>query len=235
MTTSSKILFVDDEHQALKYFNKALSNDFSVLTADSVASAIEILEQHHHEIAVVITDQKMPKQEGIELLQYTHEHHPSIVRMLTTAFCEIDDAIDAINSVEVFRYIAKPWDLDNLTEVLYQGLRRYQAHQEFTSNASAPKEMLFAELAEDCESWREYASYAYGDVNVYSSGLEALANKYYRKLDKSFGREFEGQHREMVDEVIDANFLNSAVLETITDQEDKGFEEIRGTAKKQLH
>ena len=231
----SKILFVDDEPQALKYFDKALSKDFAVLTAGSVSAAIAILEEQHEDIAVVITDQRMPKQKGIELLQYTHQHHPQIVRMLTTAFCEIDNAIDAINSVEVFRYISKPWDLDDLAEVLNQGLQRYLANQNIEVKAGNSEELILQELHEDCRSWKEYAGYAYGDVNIYRSGIEALANKYYRKLKESVKPELEEQITLKIDRTIDDHFLNGEVLSSIAAQQDKGFGEALTPVKKNLH
>jgi two-component system probable response regulator PhcQ len=63
---------------------------------------------------VLVSDQRMPGAYGNELLRYAREHHPGVVRMLTTAYSELGEAIEAINSGEIYRYITKPWDLESL-------------------------------------------------------------------------------------------------------------------------
>jgi two-component system probable response regulator PhcQ len=103
-----KLLYVDDETLALKYFERLIGELVPVLTADSVESGIAVLKAHGDDIAILITDQRMPGAYGNELLRYAREHHPRIVRLLTTAYSEIDDAIAAINSGEIYRYITKP-------------------------------------------------------------------------------------------------------------------------------
>jgi len=114
MNAPKKILYVDDEAMALKYFDRLVSSIAPVLTASSVEEGKGVLREHASEIAVLVTDQRMPGELGNELLRYAREHHPHIVRMLTTAYSELGDAIEAINSGEIFRYINKPWELDNL-------------------------------------------------------------------------------------------------------------------------
>lgn len=108
------VLFVDDEDKAQKYFRMAYSDDFPVLTAGSVPAALEILGQRGADIGVLITDQRMPGQQGVDLLRQTREDWPAIVRILTTAYAELNDAIAAVNRGEILRYITKPWDIDAL-------------------------------------------------------------------------------------------------------------------------
>lgn len=109
-----KILYVDDEAMALKYFDRLVSPLAPVITALSVAEGKAVLEQRGAEIAVLVSDQRMPGAHGNELLRYAREHHPAVVRMLTTAYSELGEAIVAINSGEIYRYITKPWDLESL-------------------------------------------------------------------------------------------------------------------------
>ena len=108
------ILYVDDEAMALKYFERLVSPLAPVITALSVAQGKEVLEQRGAEIAVLVSDQRMPGAYGNELLRYARERHPGVVRMLTTAYSELGEAIEAINSGEIYRYITKPWDLESL-------------------------------------------------------------------------------------------------------------------------
>jgi len=109
-----KILFVDDEPMALKYFERLVSPLAPVITAMSVEQGKAVLRERGGEIAVLVSDQRMPGAHGNELLGYAREFHPGIVRMLTTAYSEIGEAIEAINSGEIYRYITKPWDLGSL-------------------------------------------------------------------------------------------------------------------------
>ncbi len=116
--TQATILYVDDEAMALKYFDRLISPNYRVLTALSVAEGIQILQAQGDEISVLISDQRMPGASGNELLRYAREHHPKILRILTTAYSELGEAIVAINAGEIYRYITKPWDLEMLrTEV----------------------------------------------------------------------------------------------------------------------
>ncbi len=103
------ILFVDDEQVTRKMFERIAAREFRVLTADSVAGAREILDRHGQEIGVLLTDQRMPGGLGVELLEYCREAYPDIVRMLTTAYSDLADAIAAVNRGEIMRYIEKPW------------------------------------------------------------------------------------------------------------------------------
>lgn len=117
-----KILYVDDEAIALKYFERLVGPLAPVLTANSVDEGRAVLSVHGAEIAVLVCDQRMPGERGNELLRHARTHYPHIVRMLTTAYSEIGEAIDAINTGEIYRYIAKPWELESLRSDLKNAL-----------------------------------------------------------------------------------------------------------------
>ena len=80
----TKILYVDDEAMALKYFERLVSPLAPVLTANSVEAGRAVLREHGTEIAVLVCDQRMPGEHGNALLRHTREYYPGIVRMLTT-------------------------------------------------------------------------------------------------------------------------------------------------------
>jgi len=124
------ILFVDDEEKARKYFAKGLEKDFNILTAESVAEAKKIIEEKHSEIAVVISDQRMPGGNGVKLLQHLREEYPQIIRLLTTAYSDLTDAIDCVNKGEILRYIQKPWDYDMLKHELTQSIELFEIKKE---------------------------------------------------------------------------------------------------------
>lgn len=124
------ILFVDDEENARKYFNKGLKHEFNVLTAGNVEEAIEILREKNNEIGVVITDQRMPGGNGVILLKFLKENYPHIIRLLTTAYSDLTDAIEAVNGGEILRYIQKPWDFKMLKAEMSQALELFELRLE---------------------------------------------------------------------------------------------------------
>lgn len=116
------VLFVDDEEKAQKYFRMAYAADFPVLAASSVSEALAILEERGDEIAVLVTDQRMPGQQGVDLLNRARQDWPAIVRILTTAYSDLDSAIAAVNRGEILRYVTKPWDIEELRMDLRQAM-----------------------------------------------------------------------------------------------------------------
>ncbi|MFO7957893.1 MAG: response regulator [Candidatus Brocadiia bacterium] len=124
------ILYVDDEQQALKYFSKAFEKDFTILTAPNAAEAWDLLEENAADIGIVVADQRMPNETGVELLSKVRHSWPTIVRMLTTAYSDLDSAIEAVNSGEVFRYVVKPWDLRELRGDLLRAMEFFLVQRE---------------------------------------------------------------------------------------------------------
>jgi two-component system probable response regulator PhcQ len=130
LTAELAVLLVDDERQTLKYFERAFAKDFAVLTAASADEAEAIVDASPGKIGVIISDQRMPGRTGVSLLNAVRRKHPGIVRMLTTAYSELDDAIEAVNRGEIFRYIVKPWDFDLLRQEVNTGLLVYSLQAE---------------------------------------------------------------------------------------------------------
>lgn len=125
-----KILYVDDEAMALKYFERLVSPLAPVLTAGSVEEGRSMLAKHGAEIAVLVCDQRMPGEYGNELLRHARQYYPGVVRMLTTAYSELGDAIEAINTGEIYRYINKPWELESLRADLKNALELAELRSE---------------------------------------------------------------------------------------------------------
>jgi DNA-binding response OmpR family regulator len=137
------VLFVDDEEMTRKTFERIASQEFPVLLAGDVAEAKSILEERGEDIGVLLTDQRMPGGLGVELLEYARDQHPNIVRMLTTAYSELEDAIAAVNRGEIIRYIEKPWNnIDALLIDLRVAMRFHQlerANQELMAEKMSAK------------------------------------------------------------------------------------------------
>jgi len=123
----SVVLFVDDEPLNRKYFERAFSRDMNVRCVSSGAEAREMLVEVGDKVAVLMTDQRMPVEKGVDLLRHVKGQWPQIVRILTTAYSEIEDAIAAVNSGEIWRYVTKPWDFDALHGILRSALEVHHA------------------------------------------------------------------------------------------------------------
>ncbi len=117
-----KILYADDELQALKYFKLAYQGDFPVITAHSAAEAWKVLQESPDEIGVLVADQRMPGETGLSLMQKAHTNYPQIVRILTTAYSDLESAVNAVNVGGAFAYVTKPWDMGNFQALLRRAM-----------------------------------------------------------------------------------------------------------------
>ena len=104
------ILYVDDEEKSLKYFTRAFQDQFRILTANNAQDGLKLLEQQGDEIGVLMTDQRMPGEKGVWLLEKSRQIHPHIIRILATAYADMDAAIAAVNSGAIYKYVTKPWE-----------------------------------------------------------------------------------------------------------------------------
>lgn len=113
----ARILIVDDEEAILETMSFTFEDDYDVLTSSSPVDALEFLEREGP-VAAVISDQRMPEMTGVEFLAQVFERHPSIVRIILTGFADMDAIIRAINDGHVYAYITKPWEPDDLKQVV---------------------------------------------------------------------------------------------------------------------
>src|ERR1043165_9150446 len=114
--TGPLILFVDDERGNRVVFEQSLAAEFKLLTAQNASEALDLLARH--EVAVVVSDIRMPSMTGEELLRIVKERHPQVIRMVVTAYADVDPILRAINEGLVARYIVKPWIRTELVQVL---------------------------------------------------------------------------------------------------------------------
>src|ERR671929_907198 len=122
-----KILIVDDEPANLRLLERLFRNERTVLTAESGEQALGLLEQH--DVALLITDQRMPGMTGIELLKRTADTRPHMVRMILTGYTDVGALVEAINCGHVYRYVTKPWDNDDLRLTVERALQHYETNK----------------------------------------------------------------------------------------------------------
>ncbi|MFN4082091.1 MAG: hybrid sensor histidine kinase/response regulator [Bacteroidia bacterium] len=117
------VLYIDDEEHNLFSFKAAFRFHIDVYTALTPDLAFEILAQNN--IHIVISDYRMPLMNGVKLLEKVRKDYPKCVRMLLTAFTDIESVIEAVNKGNIFRYIKKPWDEDEMKLAFEEGYQFY--------------------------------------------------------------------------------------------------------------
>ena len=122
------VLVVDDERRVLDSLEAILAAEFRVLRAEGGAQALDFLRSH--DVAVIVTDQRMPEMTGIELLRRSQEHTPDAVRIVLTAYTDVDSLMDAINTGRIYHFIPKPWDPQQLLVVVRRAAERWALGQE---------------------------------------------------------------------------------------------------------
>ncbi len=116
------VLYVDDEEDNLIVFKSAFRRDFNVLTTTSHTEALEIIARE--EVPVIISDQRMPACTGVELFRQLPEEL-GIVRIILTGYSDVEVIIRAINESNIFRYLTKPWDQDEMKHTLDMGMEKF--------------------------------------------------------------------------------------------------------------
>ncbi|MGB3692346.1 MAG: response regulator [Spirulinaceae cyanobacterium] len=119
-----KMLVVDDEPDNLDLLYRTFRRSFQVYKANSGVEALEVLS-NQGEVAVIISDQRMPEMKGTEFLSKTVPQFPDTMRIILTGFSDVEDLVDAINSGQVYKYITKPWDPQTLRLVVQDAAETY--------------------------------------------------------------------------------------------------------------
>jgi adenylate cyclase len=120
-TSKPKLLVVDDEPDNLDLLYRTFHREYKVLRADNGPAALEILA-HEGDVAVIISDQRMPLMSGTEFLSLTATQYPDIIRIILTGYTDVEDLVEAINAGKVFKYVTKPWNADELKAVVRQAM-----------------------------------------------------------------------------------------------------------------
>ncbi len=120
-----KILFVDDEEINLLNFRIIFQEQYEIITALSGEEALDIFNRTEN-IGLVISDQRMPGISGVEVLSTIYEIAPATIRVLLTAHSQIEYVLDAINRGQIYQYILKPWDTNELSAIIDRAKKLYQ-------------------------------------------------------------------------------------------------------------
>jgi response regulator RpfG family c-di-GMP phosphodiesterase len=118
------LLVVDDEIDVCDSVHDLLRREFQVLKARSAEEGLKLMCDN--EVHIIMTDQRMPKVSGVELLRSIRSGHPQAVRMLFTGYADLDSVIAAINQGHIFRFLKKPWQPAELEEAVREAAGEYE-------------------------------------------------------------------------------------------------------------
>ena len=179
------ILIVDDEVEILHSLRGLLRMTFNIHTANSGPEALRILQEHP--IQVVLSDQRMPGMEGVQVLEQAHSERPRAVRVLFTGYTDVKAVIEAINKGQVFRYLTKPWEPDQLMATLHEACAEYErlAYQQQLFIDLQNYQMRCIALIEGLQAGQFGTLNDAGDDEV--SEVAALGYTLLDRFDRSIG------------------------------------------------
>ncbi len=122
------ILYIDDEEENLASFKATFRRFFTIHTANSAKKGEKILAKN--DIAIVLTDQRMPEKTGVEFLESIIEKYPNPIRILVTGYSDIDAVVDAVNKGQIYKYIQKPWETEYMKNLLNKAYEVYYLRKE---------------------------------------------------------------------------------------------------------
>jgi response regulator RpfG family c-di-GMP phosphodiesterase len=140
-----KLLIVDDETANLRLLERLFRQDYFCLTAPSGEEAMRLLDQH--DVAVIISDQRMPRMTGLELLKQSADRRPHMVRILLTGYTDLEALVEAVNCGLVYMYVSKPWDNKDLKLRVSRAVEHYE-NNKLQHSLAANNERLTARIRE---------------------------------------------------------------------------------------
>jgi len=227
MTTASRprILVVDDEEAILETMQFTFEDDYEVLTSTDARRALDLLDQNAP-VAAVLTDQRMPNMSGVEFVTEVWKRHPATVRMILTGFSDMEAIIQAINDGHVYAYVTKPWEPDQLKQLMKQAVEH---HRLTTENerllANIQQANVFLEAVMDHLDT--------GAIAVDSTGIIQAANRPIREYLALRGN-LRGRS---LDEVLEADGLSAVrvAADRIAADESVSYEDVELSMGGQPH
>ncbi len=186
-----KMLVVDDEPDNLDLLYRTFRRDFNVLRAESGIAALEVLATEG-EVAVIISDQRMPEMKGTEFLSKTVPQFPDTMRIILTGFTDVEDLVEAINSGQVYKYITKPWDPNELKLVVQRAAETYELLKQRTEElrrAHAQMALLSA-ITQAAQQATKSEDVLVPIVEAYQQTFSSDACILYLLENKSLGKGF---------------------------------------------
>jgi len=193
------ILYVDDELLNLEIFKAFLEHDYNIIIESSPIKALGLLKVYPFK--VVVSDQRMPEETGLEFLQKVHTAYPDIVKILFTAFVDNDTTLQAINQGGIFKFLKKPWDTNEMRQALLSAIMEFNLKTEnkkLIIELKHKNDELESALAKIMEKEKKF----YSIFSNSNDGIIILKNNKLIEANNAFLNLFEIQNPELpLDEV----------------------------------
>lgn len=197
-----QVLYIDDEKDNLITLEVALSKWFQVITLENPTLALDVISQN--DIKVVITDQRMPETTGLELAKKIMNDFPTVIVIILTAYDDNKAIIQAINQGGIFRYLLKPWNIQDLKQTLDSAFEAYELRKKNIN------------LINDLLGQNRQLQKAYEEINILKEKLETeniqIKDEY---IDQNLSSEIIGQSKELkviLRQLIQASKSDSSIL-----------------------
>ncbi|NET43369.1 SpoIIE family protein phosphatase [Okeania sp. SIO2B3] len=214
-----KLMVVDDEPDNLDLLYRTFRRDFKVYKADSAFSAMKVLEDEG-EMALIISDQRMPEMNGTEFLGRTLEKYPNTVRILLTGYTDVEDLVEAINSGKVFKYITKPWNPEELKAVVQQASETYKIVTQRTNalTRALRRESMLNEVMSAIRESLDYSSMLSTIIQTVGQTFDATEGKLWPvEGDRLMSESFSYQNPEITQN--NFPFAPEKFLEVVTNRQ----------------
>jgi len=195
-----KVLFIDDEEKACKYFNRAFEDIFDIITCYSAVEGEKVFEKKHNEIGVIVTDQRMPEITGVQFLDYAFRKSPDVVRILSTAYSDLDAAVDAVNRGQIYKYLTKPWDIAVMEANLRRGMEFFLLKKErddlYYTKLSSLERLVGLSRMVSFSLAPVFSEHKVSNLNAVMYNFLKLGYMIYDRLDFGYGTIFATESNE---------------------------------------
>ncbi len=173
------VLVVDDEENNLQLLKRTLRGQYNILTAHNGSEALDIVKQYGDKISLIVSDQKMPVMEGTEFFKHVRETNPQIIKILLTGHVDTDIIVSSINDCDLFQYILKPFEPEELKIAVESGITKY--------SMSYNNKIFYKELRELFYKTIRAISNALDTKDSYTNGHSLRVTLYSMILAKQLG------------------------------------------------
>jgi len=189
-TSKHVVLIVDDEPDNLALLRRTLRSKYEVITATNGQEALGVVNERGSDISLIISDQKMPVMQGTEFFSHVAQTYPNIIKMLLTGHSDLDILVDSINKCNLFQYIFKPFEPEELMLIVENGIEVFELGQSKQKMLKDLKELFYTTIKSIASALDAKDTYTHGHslrVTLYS----LILAKYMDGVNEKFMEELE--------------------------------------------
>lgn len=215
-----KVLYVDDEPNNLISFKANYREFFEIYTADSADAGRKCIA--NNEIHVLITDQRMPIQNGVQFLESIIKDKPQIIRIILTGYADLETVVEAINKGQIYKYIIKPFDFDELKSTIESAYDQYvfrksgeEALSKFRQLFEKQNEAIF--IMDSAYHIQEFNNFGLNLFKIQRNELNKiyLADLFSKQIDWDKVNNLLGQNQPIVDVPVQLVDSKKGVVEAL--------------------